>query len=112
MCWIPKQDHFLFQVKINFSVSRWSRASTTPDLTESNMDVIFPERLTRRMVLGQAARIYDPLGLIIPVTLKAKLLLRNLVSRSVTTKKDTCSPIGWDDPISGQDNMAWKLFFQ
>ncbi|XP_043233388.1 uncharacterized protein LOC122387340 [Amphibalanus amphitrite] len=112
MCWVPKGDHFLFQVRINFSVSKWNKMSATPELTESNIDAIFPLRLTRRMVLtlSQAARLYDPFGLIIPVTLKGKILLRNLVTRQRTENQDGSSAIGWDDPISDQDRMDWKFF--
>ncbi|XP_043211133.1 uncharacterized protein LOC122375701 [Amphibalanus amphitrite] len=113
MCWVPKGDHFLFQVRINVSVSKWNKMSATPELTESNIDAIFPLRLTRRMVLtlSQAARLYDPFGLIIPVTLKGKILLRNLVTRQRTENQDGSSAIGWDDPISDQDRMGWKFFF-
>ncbi|XP_043231038.1 uncharacterized protein LOC122386169 [Amphibalanus amphitrite] len=113
MCWVPKGDHFLFQVRINVSVSKWNKMSATPELTESNIDAIFPLRLTRRMVLtlSQAARLYDPFGLIIPVTLKGKILLRNLVTRQRTENQDGSSAIGWDDPTSDQDRMGWKFFF-
>ena len=73
MRWLPKQDHFMFQVKINFS-QRQKRVPTGPDVTKTNIDAVFPMVLTRRMVLGQAARIYDPLGFIAPVTITSKIL--------------------------------------
>ena len=110
MCWIPKQDHFIFQVKINFS-PRNKNQPTGPDLTELNIATELPKTLTRRMVLSQTARIYDPLGFITPVTLKAKLLLRQLVCQSAGEEDGEHVTIGWDDPISEQCRDRWKQFF-
>ena len=110
MCWIPKQDHFIFQVKINFS-PRNKNLPTGPDLTELNIATELPKTLTRRMVLSQTARIYDPLGFITPVTLKAKLLLRQLVGQSAGEEDGEHVTIGWDDPISEQCRDRWKQFF-
>ena len=110
MRWVPKTDHFIFQVRINFS-PRQKKIPTGPDVTEVDIDAVFPKILTRRMVLSQAARIYDPLGFIAPVTLKAKILLRTLVSGPVNEHKHS-APSGWDDPIPEEGRKAWLLFFK
>ena len=110
MTWIPQKDNFIFRVKINFS-PRSKHHLMCPDLTEANIANELPQVLTRRMVLSQAARIYDPLGLITPVTLKAKLLLRSLVSTSVTTESDGPKSIDCDSPISEECRDEWKQFF-
>ncbi|XP_043192676.1 uncharacterized protein LOC122366428 [Amphibalanus amphitrite] len=110
MRWLPKDDYFAFQVKINFSPKR-NKIPTGPDLTEESFDKEFPEILTRRMVLSQAARIYDPFGFITPVTLSAKILLRNLVSQPTEGRTEATS-IRWDDPIPDGCKQAWKQFFK
>ncbi|XP_043208348.1 uncharacterized protein LOC122373955 isoform X1 [Amphibalanus amphitrite] len=110
MRWLPKQDHFMFQVKINFS-QRQKRVPTGPDVTKTNIDAVFPRVLTRRMVLGQAARIYDPLGFIAPVTITSKILLRTLISRKANEQETSTSSV-WDDPIPEESRNDWKLFFK
>ena len=80
--WIPKKDLFSFQAKINFSPKR-NNVPTGPDLTETNINDAFSRILSRRLVLSQAVRIYDPLGFLAPVTLTAKILLRKLISQPV-----------------------------
>ena len=45
---------------------------------------------TRRGVLSTVSSLYDPLGLIAPVTIQGKLILRNLISGTVD----------WDEPLS------------
>ena len=110
MRWVPKQDHFIFKVKINFS-QRQKKVPTGPDLTETNIDALFPRILTRRMVLSQAARVYDPIGFIAPVTITAKILLRTLISRPASEHEHSTSP-GWDEPIPEENRNAWKLLFK
>ena len=47
--------------------------------------------LTRRVLMSQIHAIFDPLGLLSPITIKFKLVLQNLVQ----AKKD------WDEPLEG-----------
>ena len=110
MCWIPQNDLFTFQAKISFSPKR-NNLPTEPDLTEANINEAFPQILTRRMVLSQAARIYDPIGFLAPVTLTAKILMRKLISQPVEGNGKTAS-IAWDAPISDQNRNSWKSFFE
>ena len=63
------------------------------------------------MILSQVARIYYSLGLITPVTLNAKLLVRNLVYQKTDKEVGKSNSFGWDDPISGECRNAWKRFF-
>ena len=57
--------------------------------------------LTRCIVLQQVMSIYDPLGLICPFPLKAKLLLRE------TWKLD----LGWDENLPQEMRENWISFF-
>ena len=49
-------------------------------------------------------RIYDPLGLISPFTIKVRILLRNLW---------TVEPkLEWDDPLPGYLLVEWRKFLE
>lgn len=60
--------------------------------------------MTKRMILSQINRVYDPLGLASPVTVRAKILMRELWT--VEEKLD------WDDPIPEKQKVNWLEFFQ
>ena len=47
--------------------------------------------LTRRVLMSQVHGIYDPLGLLSPITVKFKLVLQHLVQAEVD----------WDEPLEG-----------
>ena len=60
-------------------------------------------KLTKRIVLSQVNRIYDPMGLATPFTIRAKGLMRSLwISEN---KSD------WDDPIPDMLKKEWMNFF-
>ncbi|XP_064215763.1 uncharacterized protein LOC103314804 [Tribolium castaneum] len=54
---------------------------------------------TKRNILSIIARIWDPLGLLAPVTLYAKLLIREIWVQK----------LGWDDPVSADIQKIWSL---
>ena len=60
-----------------------------------------PQQLTRRMILSQVNGIFDPLGLVSPFVVNAKILLRRVTDQSA----------GWDDPVSETDRNEWARFF-
>ncbi len=60
-------------------------------------------RLTRKIVLGNVARIFDPIGFLVPILLTAKLLMRE----SWCDKQ-----IGWDDPLPPDLEQRWISFLQ
>ena len=53
---------------------------------------------TKRGVVGVAARIFDPLGVVTPVTVLLKLFCQELCEEK----------IGWDDPLSGRLLEKWN----
>jgi hypothetical protein len=73
--WNSHDDIILFQVSLNFSQKKKGER-TGPDLTADDIPDAVPNILTRRMVLQQVMSIFDPLGLLCPYTLYAKLYLR------------------------------------
>ena len=72
----------------------------------------FPSTLTRTMILSQISSIYDPLGLIIPITLGAKLMVRSMICGETTS--DKCKDrklFGWDDYLPQETIEQWKSLF-
>ncbi|XP_065089784.1 uncharacterized protein LOC135710976 [Ochlerotatus camptorhynchus] len=79
LLWDPSADVFLFRMQSN---------------SES------PENYTKRIVLSDTAKIFDPLGLLEPVTVLAKLFIQQLWSLE----------LNWDDPLPTELEAAWRRF--
>lgn len=95
-------------MSVNFSRKR-KGVRLSPGMTKDQCLIEFPQTLTRRMVLRQVASIYDPLGFLLPVTLKAKLLMRSLVMKEERIDKGKL--IDWEDPLDEENVKAWHDFF-
>ena len=54
--------------------------------------------MTKRTVLQQSAKVYDPLGLITPVTVRARFLIQELWRRNLP----------WDTPIPADLQQKWS----
>ena len=79
------------------------------NVTKKEFDVRFPSELTRRMVVSQIAATFDPYGFLIPFTLKAKLLIRSLVTpRSEVNQNKS---IDWDEYLKPDMVGEWKVYF-
>lgn len=61
---------------------------------------IIPERLTKRVMLSNIARLYDPIGIIAPLVIKAKILMQSLWSLK----------LGWDDVVPAEIRTAWETY--
>ncbi|KAI9551306.1 hypothetical protein GHT06_002506 [Daphnia sinensis] len=57
---------------------------------------------TRVGLLAQVAGLFDPLGTAAPMTVKAKIKLRELGVKGLQ----------WDDPVIGEDKEWWEQYFQ
>ncbi|XP_055615339.1 uncharacterized protein LOC129761628 [Toxorhynchites rutilus septentrionalis] len=76
--WEPSSDRF------RYTVPKWSQ----------------PKSISRRIVISDAARLYDPLGLIGPVVVLAKILIQTLWRSSKN----------WDDPLDEDKQRYWFEF--
>ncbi|XP_037915243.1 uncharacterized protein LOC119654152 [Hermetia illucens] len=56
--------------------------------------------ITKRIILSETAQLFDPLGLISPVIVRAKILMQDL----------WLEKIGWGDPLTPQITHRWKTF--
>lgn len=77
--WLPASDQFAYSVKL---------------LTEDST--------TKRKVLSQVASLYDPMGWLAPVVIKAKILLQEMWKLT----------IGWDDVLPEDVASTWKQIQQ
>ncbi|XP_057335118.1 uncharacterized protein LOC130673919 [Microplitis mediator] len=75
--WHPHEDIFLFQGNISFKPT-----------------------ITKRAILSEVAQLFDPLGLISPVIIRAKILMQQL----------WLEKIGWDDPLTPEIIHQWDKF--
>ncbi|XP_068214422.1 uncharacterized protein [Palaemon carinicauda] len=94
LSWKPKLDTFSYRVKLNFS-KKTCEGRIESDVNCDNFESCMPPLLTKRSVLSQFAKLYDPLGLLTPFTLKTKLLMRSII-----VEINEGHSRGWDDPIS------------
>jgi hypothetical protein len=98
--WAPKTDEILFKTELNFSTKKKGQR-TEPDLEKGKLKENLPSTLTKRICLEQTAKVYDPLGLLGPHTLMAKILLRKVWQLQ----------LGWDDPIPPDLRKQWVDHF-
>ncbi|XP_062710566.1 uncharacterized protein LOC134288752 [Aedes albopictus] len=80
LMWDPRRDLFLFCQ---------SADTTNPGAV-----------VTKRRVLSQIARLFDPLGLVAPVIVEAKMIMQCLWA----------SKLGWDDTLDDELLQRWNTF--
>ena len=102
--WNPVEDQFKFKVRLNFSPKR-RKVRTGPDLSLDQLTACIPTILTKRIILSQVNGIYDPLGLLTPFTMKAKVMMQHMWMNE--TKR-----LGWDDPLPDGICLEWVQFFK
>ena len=98
--WRPKEDVIVCEVVLNFSKKRRG-VRTGPNLMLTDLPQALPNILTKRIVLQQVMKIYDPLGLVSPFTLIGKIYLRETWARN----------LGWDDQLPVDLRAKWIKFF-
>ena len=103
----PESDKLRILATINFSRKR-GKMRTELDLTEEEVRGSTPNPLSRRMLLGQIASLYDPIGLVSPAKQKGVMLVRESFQEA---RKDRPMKDTWDDPLSQRlQEAAVKLF--
>ena len=98
MLYNPSTDSFHFQVTLKLKIVSGEIIVTSPDELNQIKDSLI---LTRRILLANVARIFDPLGLLTTLLLESKILMR----------ESWCGEnIGWDDPLSPELQRRWLDF--
>ena len=92
--------NLLYEVVLNFSTKKRG-VRIGPNLKVDDLPASLPDVLTKRTVLEQVMKIYDPLGLVCPFTLWGKISLRELWSLK----------FDWDTPLPDNLTVKWIKFF-
>ena len=94
----PSTDSFNFHVTLKLKTTHGEVSISTPQELESiRHDLV----LTRRVLLANVARIFDPLGLVTTILLESKLLMR----------ESWCGKaVGWDEPLPVNQQKRWLEF--
>jgi hypothetical protein len=74
---------------------RWN--ATTDELMFAGKHIPYTDICTKREILQQTSRIYDPLGIIGPVTIRAKILLQEIWREK----------FNWDSPLPDNFQTNW-----
>ena len=98
MMYSSKCDVFTFKAALRFRIDGKEVEITC---LKDFLEILFDLILTRRIVLSNVARIFDPIGFLCPILLQSKILMREM-----WTDKN----IGWDDPISAEMSEKWIDF--
>ena len=89
--WDPRKDVFRFTVCINMSPLK-NKSRVGPDLTKDQLLRDPPKFISRRQYYSQVQSLFDPIGLLAPILLTAKLILRK-------TWDGECAKLGWDESL-------------
>lgn len=78
LCWNLEADKFFFRVKIENEFENW----------------------TKRKILSQMGRLYDPTGFLSPIIVKGKMIIQNLWKEK----------IDWDEDLPQKIVEEWEIF--
>lgn len=80
LSWKPFPDHFTFQVEANLGRAR----------------------LTKRMLLSDLNRVFDPMGFLVPVLIRGKIFMQQIWQMKLE----------WDGPLTDDLKRRWEDFYQ
>ena len=101
----PKEDVFIMKIVPTVVIEGKKRKKKIAVFTKSDVDNIQKGvmKLTKRMVLSMVMAQYDPLGLVTPLMVRAKILLRRLYGPL---------QLDWDDQLPSEEIKAWAQFMR
>ena len=96
--WVPKTDKIKFRVSLAFKCKGMADIIIT---TTEDLNALMPHVITKRTLLSNIHRIFDPMGVCTPLLLESKILMRELWGQR---------EIGWDDPLPTDTLKRWRSF--
>ena len=87
--WDPTRDVIPFHVGVNVSPRR-CKFHIGPEVTPDTLHILDATKMTKRLALSALHSVYDPIGLVTPLTVRYKIMLRDLLQL-----KD----VEWDDDL-------------
>ena len=76
---------------------RWNSGADTLTLASKEVQIPQDTIITKREILRESSKIYDPLGFITPVSIRAKILMQDIWQLNVD----------WDEPLDGDVRDRW-----
>ena len=92
-----KENTAADSTNVNILGMRWNTVTDTLSLTTRTSIPKHTFLVTKREVLRESSGIFDPLGLISPVTVKSKIFIQHLWQQQ----------LHWDEPLSQSDQEEW-----
>ena len=83
---------------VNVLGLHWNTSEDRVCFIRKSLDSPIKSIITKRSILQDSSRVYDPLGILSPVTIRAKLLMQELWQHSVD----------WDEPLDQQTRDKWR----
>ena len=102
--WKPKEDEFVYKVTLKLSGKNVKLSHDCPTISLEQLKKNPPERLTRRVVFSEFAKVFDPMGLVTPVLLGGKILMKEAWGKEVK--------FGWDEPLPQDQVAKWCQFLE
>ena len=99
--WCSETDQLLFKLPVNLSKKNRLGVWESPDLIINDMPCLPHMVFTKRRLLGWVMSLYDPIGLLSPLTIKYKIELRRPFSGEYGS-------LNWDDPVHGEIHKEWE----
>ncbi|XP_036346881.1 uncharacterized protein LOC118756189 [Rhagoletis pomonella] len=87
MYWLPNQDFLKYKI---------------PSFVHTGS--------TKRIILSNIARLFDPLGLIAPIIISAKIILKQVTMAKHLNENGSLAPLDWDDPVPESTAQRWQEF--
>ena len=87
---------------VNVLGLQWNTQTDVLSLTTKSPLPTATSLVTKRDVLRESSKVYDPLGLLSPVTIKAKIFIQTLWQHNVE----------WDGPLSDEIQQQWLSIAQ
>ena len=96
--WRSQDDKFIMKISINVS-KRKRGIPTEPDIDESTICMLDKIKLTKRICLGIVNSIFDPIGLISPLVINLKVMMKRIYSKEYELQ--------WDSDIPNKLLIEW-----
>jgi len=80
---------------VNVLGLQWNTHTDVLSLSTKSLLPAATSLVTKRDVLNESSKVYDPLGLLSPVTIKAKIFMQKLWQLNVE----------WDEPLTNADQQ-------
>ena len=97
----PRSDVFMMRLQPSITINRKRGTKVVTILQQSDINRIRSgeAELTKRAVLSFLMGNFDPLGLLTPLIVRGKILLRRLYGPDYV--------LGWDDPLPEEEQDLW-----